>query len=110
MTLVRLNSLNEIESLHKTKWNIPQPTEDDKREDALESGGIDLVLVPGLAFTLDGWRLGRGKGYYDFFLSSYLKKFPTPYLLALALNQSIVDSIPHTDNDVKLNEVLFAKR
>lgn len=109
MTMVRLHSMNELESFPKSKWNIPQPPEDDKREDALESGGIDLILTPGLAFTRDGCRLGRGKGYYDYFLSLYQQKFHCPYKLGLALSQSILESIPCTENDVKLDEILYAK-
>lgn len=31
---------------------------------------IDLVVVPGLAFSMNGKRVGRGKGYYDRILSS----------------------------------------
>lgn len=33
-------------------------------------GSIDLVVVPGLAFSLKGKRVGRGKGYYDRILSA----------------------------------------
>ena len=33
-----------------------QPGEEEKRECALAAGGVDLVVVPGLAFTLQGAR------------------------------------------------------
>ncbi|MEQ7798265.1 5-formyltetrahydrofolate cyclo-ligase [Pedobacter sp. ASV1-7] len=34
----------------------------------LHSGGVDMVLIPMLAFDLQGYRVGYGKGFYDRFL------------------------------------------
>lgn len=107
MTMVRINSLDELGSLPKTKWNIPQPLEGDGREDCLESGGLDLILAPGLGFTRDGWRLGRGKGYYDNFLRTYNASFQPPYIIGLALKPCVMDNIPCTPNDFKLDEVVY---
>lgn len=39
-----------------------------------EVSRIDIALIPGLAFDSQGHRLGRGKGYYDRFLSSFRGK------------------------------------
>lgn len=36
--MVRLKSMEDLQSLPKTKWNISQPLETDQREDALETG------------------------------------------------------------------------
>ncbi len=41
---------------------------------AVEPEVLDLVLVPGLAFDLEGFRLGRGRGFYDRFLASVAAK------------------------------------
>jgi len=44
-------------------FGIPEPT-----GDPVDPQEIDVVLVPGLAFTRDGRRLGQGGGFYDRFL------------------------------------------
>ena len=31
----------------------------------------DILIIPGLSFSPDGKRLGRGKGFYDYYLSSF---------------------------------------
>lgn len=38
MCMVKIKSLDELNSLPKTKWNISQPADDDVREDALTTG------------------------------------------------------------------------
>ena len=62
---------------------------------------IDLAIIPGMAFTKDGRRLGRGKGYYD----RILQKIKCP-LIGLAFPFQIVDNIPCEEHDVKMNYII----
>ena len=73
------------------------------------SGGLDLILVPGLAFTRSGQRLGRGKGYYDRYLHRYrqLPGMRPLTTVALAFKQQVFDSIPTSEHDVVVDVVLF---
>lgn len=67
-----------------------------------------LVLIPGRAFTSDGKRLGRGKGFYDRYLS-YLKK-QTPETLSLwgvSYSYQIFNELPVEEQDVILDKVIF---
>ena len=69
-------------------------------------GGLDVILMPGLGFTLDVARIGRGKGYYDTYLQKCLDQGCKPVTIALAYSQQICDNIPLTDTDMKVNLVL----
>ena len=66
-----------------------------------------LVLVPGLAFTRSGDRLGKGGGYYDRFLAGLLAAFPEErkniILAGAAWSVQIVDSIPVESHDIPVN-------
>lgn len=45
-------------------WNIPEPTD----SEVADPVDLDIVLIPMLAFDLNGIRVGYGKGYYDRYL------------------------------------------
>ena len=64
---------------------------------------IDLIIVPGLAFDKSNNRLGRGKAYYD-----KLLKHTTAYKIGVCFDFQFFKSIPHDENDVKMDEVIMA--
>ena len=109
MELVKLKDMEDFHNLPKTKWNIKQPSNDDKREEALEKGCLDLILVPGMAFTSQGHRLGRGKGYYDTYLAKAKSKGLNPTTVALAFSQQVLPEIPTTEHDELIDQVIFPK-
>lgn len=59
-----------------------------------------LVCVPGVAFGLEGERLGRGGGYYDRFLG---RLGPEAISVGLAYSFQLLDRIPETGLDRRLN-------
>jgi len=83
MDMVDLRSLADFDALKRDSWGIPTISSDtvDGREHILkgsttESLGLDMILMPGVAFDFDPKshfirRLGHGKGFYDYFLYRY---------------------------------------
>jgi 5-formyltetrahydrofolate cyclo-ligase len=68
---------------------------------------IDLVLVPGLAFSKDRHRLGRGGGFFDRLLAGRAKN---AFKLAICFSFQLVDAIPTEEHDVKVDAVVTEKR
>lgn len=64
---------------------------------------LDLVLVPGLAFTREGARLGRGAGFFDRFLAH---RAAHAIKIGLGFAFQIVESLPLDPHDVKLDLVV----
>lgn len=69
-----------------------------------------FVLVPGLAFDPWGGRLGRGKGYYDRFLSSLGSFFSDCYTLGIGMEEQLVDRIPMGSMDRRLKGLCMGER
>src|SRR5215208_405454 len=75
-------------------WGIREPDPQRCRPAALNE--IDLIVVPGVAFTTAGARLGYGGGYYDELLSRW--QHP-PLLIAPAFDLQVVPELPTTPHD-----------
>ena len=89
------------QQLVKTSFGLLEPHGDLGVVDASQ---IDLIHVPGLAFTMEGYRIGYGGGYYD----RYLKHFPG-HTLSMVYPCQIRDFIPE-DHDIPVQEVLIDER
>lgn len=77
-----------------------------KQEEPVPKEEIDLVIVPGVVFDLNGHRIGYGEGYYDNFLS----KLSDASKVGLSFEVQLVEEIPAEPHDVKLNKIVTEKR
>jgi 5-formyltetrahydrofolate cyclo-ligase len=93
--------LDQGAKLRKGPYGVYEPAQ----KKFMRLKNLDLVVVPGVAFDKKGNRLGRGKGYYDSFLSKIPKKTTS---IGLAFNLQILPTIPLTTHDVSVKKVLFA--
>lgn len=97
MKFIYLEDLSRVE---KGYCGIPEPVEDSP----VANDPTALVLMPGLAFTKEGLRMGYGGGFYDKFLASE----PGHPTLALCYDFQMVEHIPTEEFDVPVDTVLWA--
>lgn len=70
-------------------------------EAAVVPNRIDLVIVPGMAFSPEGLRLGRGKGYYDRFLPQ-----TSAYTIGVTFRFRLLDNLMHDPWDIPVKNVI----
>jgi 5-formyltetrahydrofolate cyclo-ligase len=64
------------------------------------TGEIDLFLCPGMAFTTDGIRLGRGKGYYDRALAG---GSPEATKVGVCFGEQLMAELPSEPHDLAMD-------
>ena len=79
----------------KNALNILEP------ENPIKIKEVDVFLVPGVAFTASGKRLGRGGGYYDKLLS----KYPDTLKIGITFNERIMQDLPTESHDISMDYV-----
>lgn len=114
---IRFHRMSEPDRpLVRSSFNIEEPAADlppvdpGDGEAGLPLGaGADsaLVIVPGLAFDLDRFRLGRGRGYYDRFLAAGLGSIST---VGVCFEEQLVDEVPREAWDMRLDCVMTDER
>ena len=101
-------------------YGIPEP--DENLPAAPDPALKTLILVPGRAFTKNGDRLGRGKGYYDRYLAKCLgvgpfeslrdpgcedkKRLPNITVAGVCFDFQVLPELPTDPNDVKMDIIL----
>jgi 5-formyltetrahydrofolate cyclo-ligase len=68
---------------------------------------IDLIVVPGVVFDEEGYRVGYGGGFYDRLLKKAPRKTVT---VGLCFEQNIAKNVPKQSHDAKMDFVISEKR
>lgn len=97
--LARLEGLSP-EFLRRGPMEVKEPA----AADLVEPREVSAWIVPGLAFTRDGRRLGYGGGWYDRLLSRASEAAPR---IGVAYSFQVVDSLPSEAHDIMLTEIVY---
>jgi 5-formyltetrahydrofolate cyclo-ligase len=94
---LKIFEIQSLSDLNPGYCGILEPVT--KREVGLEEA--DLIIVPGLAFSRDGGRLGYGKGFYDRLLTK-----TSSMKVGLCFSCQLTDKIPMNQQDQKMDRII----
>lgn len=100
MTFYRITDLTELRIGFK---GIREPQGDTERY-AYPTQEQTFLLIPGVAFDAERYRMGYGKGFYDRFLSD--KPELVKRSIAVGYRCQMVENVPHGDYDIRPAEVI----
>lgn len=100
-----ISEIRDFSELELGFYNILTPKEEFIR--ILNPDTIDLILVPGLIFAKDGYRIGYGGGYYDRFLSNRSNSIKK---IAIGFDMQVVDKVPIGKYDIPVDFILTEER
>ena len=87
-------------------FGILEPKTEDIKEEKIAGDQTAIFLVPGRVFGEDGERIGRGKGFYDIYLSNFLKTQKKSVLVAgVCFPIQIGKQVPTTEHDIKMDQI-----
>lgn len=93
--------IKSLDRLKKGTYGISEP----KEIISVPIDKIDVALIPGIAFSDSGDRLGFGKGYYDRFLEEF-----KGVKIGVGYDFQIIDAIPVSEHDIGMDMIVTEKR
>ena len=99
MDFYQISDLSQVEKVKSGQFTLEEPIIEETVY--LNKNKIDLLFVPGLIFSRDGYRIGLGGGYYDRFLPDF-----TNTSVSLALEKQIKESIPTKEYDMPVKYII----
>ena len=100
---IYISKIESIHDLEKKENGLIEP----KVVNPIELDKIDAIIVPGIAFDLEGYRLGYGGGFYD----RLARKAPRKTLLfGICFEENLEQRLPRQSHDAKMHAVVTDKR
>ena len=84
------------------RWKILEP--DPSKHRLIDISSLSGIIVPGIAFDLAGYRLGRGLGYYDRALNSFMGK-----KIGVAFSWQVTETLPREPFDIPMDIIVTEK-
>lgn len=100
---LKVSKVNNFNELEEGFYNILTPKEEFIRY--MDPNEIDLILVPGVTFDRDGYRVGYGGGYYDRFLS----KLDKVITIGIAFDLQVTNKVPRESFDIPVDYIYTEK-
>lgn len=95
--------INDFDQLEVVYMHLKEPKTEET--DYVPPSAIGLMVVPGVVFSKDGYRIGFGGGYYDRYLETF-----TGETRSLAFEVQLVDAIAAEAHDVPVGGIYTEAR
>lgn len=96
-------ALDSFDELHISSFGVREP----RLTEGVPVESIDVVVLPGIAFDKQGYRIGYGGGYYDRFLPLLS---PHTLTIGVAYQLQFLDHVPTEEHDVPLDMIVTEKQ
>ena len=94
----------DLQELKEARFLLKTPPATNPLVDPMD---IDLVIIPALGFDTDGFRLGRGGGYYDRFLAQ--QGLENSVKIGVCWSMQLVQAVPTDLHDVRTDWVCYER-